>query len=72
MSALHGGPRVFVMPDGKSILSTQPVDEAMRALEEAASAAIVDQAYRVADQLAETHRLMYGFDRPDLMPGVNQ
>lgn len=59
--------RIYKFPDGGTILGSQLVVEAERAIAEADSAALVDEAYRFANDLAEKHRLLYGFDRPDLM-----
>ena len=62
MSALHGGPRVFVMPDGQSVLENQPVIEAIAALAEAASHDRIDQYRRAFDQAVEEHCMRFGFD----------
>ena len=61
MSALHGGPRVFVMPDGQSVLENQPVIEALAALAEAASHDRIDQLRREFDQAVENHMARFGF-----------
>lgn len=62
MSALHGGPRVFVMSDGMSIRSDQPIEEAERALMEAASHDRIDQMRRDFDAAVENHMARFGFD----------
>lgn len=66
MSALHGGPRIFVMPDGRTVLENQPVVEALAALAEAESQARVDAAYRAADEIAAEHHARFGFQHPEM------
>lgn len=61
MSALHGGPRVFVMPDGQTVLENQPVVEALAALAEAESHARIDQMRRDFDTAVEEHMARFGF-----------
>lgn len=63
--------RVYKFPDGGTYLASQPVEEAERALDEAASAAYVDMKRREYEDAQENHLLHYGYDRPDLM-GVDQ
>ena len=62
MSALHGGPRVFVMADGGTVLENQPVVEALAALAEAESHARIDQMRRDFDAAVENHMARFGFD----------
>lgn len=62
MSALHGSPRILIMPDGGTVLSDQPIHEAERALDEAASAAYVDMKRRELDEAIENHLMHYGFE----------
>ena len=62
MSALHGGPRIFVMPDGMPVLENQPVVEALAALAEAESHARIDQMRRDFDTAVEEHMARFGFD----------
>lgn len=64
---IPSAPVVFQFADGGTYLSTQPVDEAERALDEAASAAYVDMKFAEANAAMENHLLHYGYDRPDLM-----
>lgn len=63
MSALHGGPRVLVMPDRTTILSDQPIHKAERALDEAASAAYIDMKRAEFDAAVENHCMWFGFDK---------
>ena len=62
MSALHGGPRVFVMPDGQSVRSDQPVIEAERELKKRAWQDAIDKKRREWDADVERMCLEYGFD----------
>lgn len=54
--------RVYKFPDGGTYLGSQPIEEAERALDEAASAAYVDMKRRELDAAIENHLMHYGFD----------
>lgn len=62
----HVSPKVYVFPDGGTYTASQTVDEAERALDEAASAAYVDMKRRELDEAIVNHHMHYGLDRPDL------
>ena len=62
MSALHGGPRVFVMADGIPVRSDQPVIEAERELRKRAWQDAIDEKRREWDADVERMCLEFGFD----------
>ena len=62
MSALHGGPRIFVMPDGMTVRSDQPIHEAERELQKRAWHDVIDAKRREWDAEVERMCLEFGFD----------
>lgn len=63
--------RVYRFQDGGTYRVSQTLDEAVRALDEAASAAYVDMKRRELDEAMQNHHLRYGYDRPDLIASPN-
>lgn len=53
---------VFQFPDGGTVLADQPVREAERALDEAASLAYIDTMRAEFDAAVENHCLHFGFN----------